>query len=424
MAIPEGWETVSLSDCGDGIRPAIKAGPFGSALKKSSYVKDGYRVYGQEQVIANDFSVGDYFVDDERFSALRACAVHPGDVLISLVGTFGRVAIVPRNASPGIINPRLVRIAPDVSRIDSGYLAVYIQSPIVQKVLVETAQGGTMGVLNATTLSKLSVTLPPLPEQKKIAAILSSVDDTIAKTESVIAELQIVKKAMMEQLLTKGMPGRHTRFKQTEIGEIPEEWEVLKISDIGLVHAGRQRNPDAPGSPRPYLRVANVFDGRIDVHDVLEMPFTDVEFRRFELHAGDVLLNEGQSLELVGRCSVYQGEYPGPCAFQNSLIRFRAGRNTTSPFAAQLFRWMQSSRAFAAVATQTTSIAHLGVSRFAGMMVRLPPLAEQVEIARVLDCFDSFTAQTRTELAALRRCKQALSSSLLSGEIRVIPEVA
>ena len=76
------------------------------------------------------------------------------------------------------------------------------------------------------TIPRVPILLPPLPEQRKIAAILSSVDEVIEKTEAVIEQLQVVKKAMMQELLTRGLPGRHTRFKQTEIGEIPEEWEV------------------------------------------------------------------------------------------------------------------------------------------------------------------------------------------------------
>ena len=416
MAIPEGWETVSLSDCGDGIRPAIKAGPFGSALKKSSYVKDGYRVYGQEQVIANDFSVGDYFVDDEKFSALRACAVHPGDVLISLVGTFGRVAIVPRNASPGIINPRLVRIAPDASRIDSGYLAVYIQSPIVQKVLVETAQGGTMGVLNATTLSKLSVTLPPLPEQKKIAAILSSVDETIAKTEAVIAQLQIVKKAMMEQLLTKGMPGRHTRFKQTEIGEIPEEWEVASVRDVA--------KSVVPGRNKP-----SVFDGTIPWLTIADLQHTVVTDSSAGLRVSQTELNNcgGKTvpagtviMSCVGRLGIVS--ISGCIVTMNQQLHgFACGPSIDPLFLCLVLR--SAERQMQALAGKTT-IPYLNKARCEEIVIPLPCLPEQRAVAEQIAPIETSLASEEAVLLQMRHLKSALSSSLLSGEIRVVPEVA
>lgn len=313
---------------------------------------------------------------------------------------------------------------PDI--VDVEFLRRYFVTKHGTKLLGDVSPGGAgrNRTLNQSSFASLAIPLPPLPEQKKIAAILSSVDEVIAKTEAVIAQLQIVKKAMMEQLLTKGMPGRHTRFKQTEIGEIPEEWEVVQIGEIGFVQAGRQRNPSATGKPRPYLRVANVFDGRIDVDDVLEMPFTDDEFLRYQLRSGDVLLNEGQSIELVGRCSAYHGELGVPCAFQNTLIRFQAGPRVLWQFAVQLFRWMQISGAFAEVATQTTSIAHLGVSRFAGMRIKIPQLREQQQILAVLEGIDRTLDSQRRESIAIRTLKSALSSSLLSGELRVIPEVA
>src|SRR5574340_400005 len=89
--LPEGWtwcgfEQVSMSD-----KHALKAGPFGSALKKKFYVASGYKIYGQEQVISGDPNFGDYFIDEAKYRELESCAVKPGDLLISLVGTAGKV---------------------------------------------------------------------------------------------------------------------------------------------------------------------------------------------------------------------------------------------------------------------------------------------------------------------------------------------
>jgi type I restriction enzyme, S subunit len=117
-------------------------------------------------------------------------------------------------------------------------------------------------------------------------------------------------------------------------------WPVRPIGDIGQVLGGRQRSHRiTAGSPRPYLRVANVFDGYIDYRDVLEMPFTDDEFRKFALQPGDILFNEGQSLELVGRNARFDGP-PNKFAFQNTLVRFRAGKQITTDYATQLFKYL------------------------------------------------------------------------------------
>lgn len=90
---------------------------------------------------------------------------------------------------------------------------------------------------------------------------------------------------------------------------------------MGSVTTGKALAVNGPGQQRPYLRTNNVFDGEIIIDDVLTMPMTDAQFEQFEIRIGDVLLNEGQSLELVGRCALYQGEYPEPCAMQRRYAR-------------------------------------------------------------------------------------------------------
>ena len=89
-------------------------------------------------------------------------------------------------------------------------------------------------IVSKGKFEQFGLPLPPLPEQRKIAAILSSVDDAIEASQAVIDQLQVVKKAMMAELLTKGLPGRHKKFKNTEIGEVPVEWTVCTIDSLGM----------------------------------------------------------------------------------------------------------------------------------------------------------------------------------------------
>ena len=91
------------------------------------------------------------------------------------------------------------------------------------------SQGSTFAAVNKADLAGLRIPLPPLREQRKIAAILSSVDDAIEKTQAVIDQVQVVKRGLMQELLTRGLPERHTEFKQTEIGRLPAEWEVVEL---------------------------------------------------------------------------------------------------------------------------------------------------------------------------------------------------
>ena len=209
-------------------------------------------------------------------------------------------------------------------------------------------------------------------------------------------------------------------YKQTEVGVIPEDWEVKPVSAMGDVRAGKALAARGMGQQRPYLRTKNVFDGRIDLNDVLRMPMTDNEFLRYRLRYGDVLLNEGQSLELVGRCAMYKDEYPEPCAIQNQLIRFRARDGVSASFATQLFRHCQKSGVFTNIALQTTSVAHLGVSRLHSLQLAWPPeAAEQEVIAEALSNADALIESLEKLIAKKCHLKQGAMQELLTGKKRL-----
>jgi restriction endonuclease S subunit len=115
------------------------------------------------------------------------------------------------------------------------------------------------GSTNQIELSKsqfagLRLLLPPLPEQRKIAAILSSVDEATETTQAIIDQLQVVKQAMMAELLTRGIPGQHTRFKRTEIGEVPEAWDTTTLGEACHITTGKlDSNAARAGGAYPFF---------------------------------------------------------------------------------------------------------------------------------------------------------------------------
>jgi type I restriction enzyme S subunit len=189
--VPAHWEIKRLKN----LTSDIKAGPFGSALTKDMYVTTGYRVYGQEQVIPGDFTIGDYFIDRETFSALKQYETVAGDILISCVGTFGKVAIVPKDAAPGIINPRLIRLRCD-STILPQYLATVLRSDVVFEQFSMLSRGGTMDVINIGTLTNIEIAVPPTNEQESIVTIL--LRETI-KIDGLVAEAETASALLMER---------------------------------------------------------------------------------------------------------------------------------------------------------------------------------------------------------------------------------
>jgi type I restriction enzyme S subunit len=106
----------------------MTAGPFGSSLKKSVYTPRGFKIYGQEQVIKGDAYYGDYFISRDLYEKLRSCEVHAGDILVSLVGTAGKVLVLPADCAPGIINPRLLKMSLSRSGIHPKFIKILILS--------------------------------------------------------------------------------------------------------------------------------------------------------------------------------------------------------------------------------------------------------------------------------------------------------
>ena len=168
--------------------------------------------------------------------------------------------------------------------------------------------------------------------------------------------------------------------------DLPRGWELRTIADVGETRLGKQRSPKWHTGPnmRPYLRVANVFEDRIDVADVKSMHFAPHEVTTFELHSGDVLLNEGQSPEFLGRPAIYRGELPGVC-FTNSLIRFRPHPGVLSEWALTVFRHHMHSGRFRQESRITTNIAHLSLGRLNTVEFPLPPTTAQVRIVSAID---------------------------------------
>ncbi|MDI1329468.1 restriction endonuclease subunit S [Pseudomonas sp.] len=184
--IPESWNICRFKF----LVKESSAGPYGSSLTKSMYTSSGVRVYGQQQVIPNDFSYGDYYISEEKFNEMKRYEVYPGDILISVMGTIGKVAVVPSGIERGIINPRLVKYRSREEVILPEFVQASILSEVSQSQLLFAAQGSTMDGLNMQIIGELPIAYPETDEQveilraierhsKKFNSILSAADQAV-----------------------------------------------------------------------------------------------------------------------------------------------------------------------------------------------------------------------------------------------------
>ncbi len=206
--LPEGWGWARLDHIQSHDKYAIKAGPFGSALKKEFYVQDGYKIYGQEQVIRNDSDYGDYFIAEHKYEELASCAVKPFDVLISLVGTIGKVLVLPKTARPGIINPRLVKISLNLDCYRANFFKAYFESGFLRSLYANESQGTTMDILNLGMIQRLPYPLCSMIEQDKILELIEErFSETDQLDQTITTALQQAE-ALRQSILKKAFSGQ------------------------------------------------------------------------------------------------------------------------------------------------------------------------------------------------------------------------
>ena len=211
--LPDEWLWSGFEQVSSPEKNGMKAGPFGSALKKQFYVEKGYKIYGQEQVINNAPYFGDYYIDEEKYQSLINCAVKPGDFLISLVGTIGRTLVLPEGIEPGIINPRLIKITFDKKLCMPEYVQLYVASPAAKQIFRLSSHGGTMDVLNMGTLKALPLPLPPVSEQKAIVESVKEKEDAIVRQLNYIDnQMHLIEKSK-QSILASAFSGKLERFK-------------------------------------------------------------------------------------------------------------------------------------------------------------------------------------------------------------------
>jgi len=397
---------------------------------------------------------------------------HPGQILYSKIRPYlAKAAMAP---VAGVCSADMY---PVESRIEPRFLLHWILTPWFTG---ETArnQGRTiLPKINRDALATLSVPVAPANEQRRIVAkldeLFSDLDAGVAALERAQANLKryraAVLKAAVEGKLTEQWRAEHPDVEPASellariLKERREKWEADKLAEfkrkgktppngwqekyvepsppntsglpvlskgwcwasvdqVGTVQLGRQRSPKhhQGAHMRPYLLVANVFEDRIDISDVMEMNFTPDEFTTYELHHGDILLNEGQSMELVGRPAMYRDEVPGAC-FTNTLVRFLAADGVDRDFALKVFLAYLKNGRFQRIATITVNIAHLGAGRFSELEFPLAPVAEQLAIAAELDCHFSLAnaaeAALNQSMKRAARLRQSILKRAFEGQL-------
>lgn len=408
---------------------AIKIGPFGSQLKKEDLSERGYKVYGQENIIANDFSTGDRRVSEAKFASLRSCRLFPGDLVVTMMGTIGQCAIFPLDAEVGIMDSHLLRIQVNPKIADPKYAALVISAEsIVGRQIARMSHGSIMSGLSSGIVRRLRLPLPSVPEQRRIGEILDTADATIQHTEALIAKLKQMKAGLLHDLLTRGLdehgqlrdPVAHPeQFKDSPLGRIPREWAIKKLGDIGTFQNGLNKGKKDFGFGTKFINISDVYQPRLNVVGLGRMNATKTEIDTYRLEVGDIILDRSSvKLDGVGYPTLFEGANE-PVIFCGFIIRFRSsGSDWNAQFICEQMRQDDFRARVFQVATKSANV-NINQEQLAKLEVKMPALDEQHCIERAIDAHDT---RIRTEEAyrdKLKQLKQGLMDDLLTGRVRV-----
>lgn len=384
-----------------------------------------------------------------------------GDILLTEASgsssQVGRAALWRGELAECCYQNTIIRFRPHA--VTPEYALTVFRHYVASGSFARLARGVGIQHLGASRFAGLKFPLPPLREQARIAKAvkdrLSEIRDADSHLRSALDHLDAQRKEILaaavhgelvasprgaaenaeeaantrKNLTPKTSGPQDSLFDfgngaQSEGGllPLPSGWISVRVDEAGATRLGRQRSPEHHRGDhlRPYLRVANVLEDRIDTTEVYEMNFAPDEYKSYMLEHGDILLNEGQSLELVGRPAMFRDQVPGAC-FQNHLIRFRAGPAVDPEFALLVFLHFLHSGKFRSLARGSTNIANLGLERFRAMPFPVPPLKEQNAIVKEarqrMDAVSAQMTAVRSSMDRLPEMERELLAAAVAGEL-------
>lgn len=355
--------------------------------------------------------------------------VRDGDLLVCEGGEVGRAAVVKDLPRPIGFQKALHRLRTVIAD-ESPQFMFYVFRWATAVGVFEGEGQSTIAHLTGEQLRKYRFPKPSVKEQTAIAAFLdrecSKIDALVAEQEKLIALLKEKRQAVISHAVTKGLnPDAPMKPSGIEwLGDVPAHWEVTRLKFVAKVQTGVAKGKDYSGRPVvsvPYLRVANVQDGYLDLEDVAVIEIAESDAPRYQLQPGDVLMNEGGDFDKLGRGHVWRGEVDG-CIHQNHVFAVRPtgvspewlSAVTGSDYAQ--FYFMTRSK-------QSTNLASISSTNLMELPVVLPPSAEAMSLLQFIgttaSTFDRLTAESNRAITLLKERRSALISAAVTGQIDV-----
>jgi len=338
--------------------------------------------------------------------------LHTGDVVFADASEdyegIGKSIVVRNDDSlPFVAGLHTIVAKDNKALLDNDFKKYCFSTAMVRKQFIKLATGATVYSISKNNIKNIKILTPPLPEQRKIAAILTSVDDAITATQRIIDQTEVVKRGLMQHLLTKGTG--HSESKETDIGRIPAEWEVVRLGDVADFINGRGFKPhEWSTSGYPIIRIQNL-------NGTSEFNYYDGEFN-------DKILVEPGTLLFAWSGS--RGTSFGPHIWKGprGVLNYHTWRVEESSALIRQYLYFSLVKLTTQIENDShgaSALVHMQKAYVVDYKIPLPSFEEQKEISCILQEYDKKRANEIQTLLKLQELKQALMQVLLTGKVRV-----
>lgn len=277
-------------------------------------------------------------------------------------------------------------------------------------------------IVSKRDFKRIIIPLPPLPEQIAIARVLSTIQKAVEAQDKIIAAAGELKKSLMRHLFTYGpvpiAEAEQVPLKETEIGPVPEHWEVVTVGDVvsttqyGISLRGKQKGK------YPIIRMNSLIDGRVNDSDLQYVDLENENFEKFRVNKGDILFNRTNSYELVGKTALFELE--GDYVFASYLVKVVANPLKLFPWYLNYYLNCEGVQdRLRMLATRAVSQSNINATKLRGFRVPLAPIPEQREIAQALMAVDDKIKSEQKHKAALQTLFKTILHLLMTGKVRI-----
>ncbi|MEM3538454.1 MAG: restriction endonuclease subunit S [Nitrososphaerales archaeon] len=357
------------------------------------------------------------FIPEDFYNFLKQGKVNLGDVLLVKDGaTTGKVAIVKNLKYEKVaVNEHVFVIRSKMKRLTNEFLFYFLFSKFGQ-IQIKTRFHGMIGGIIRNDLETILIPLPPVKEQQKITEILSTVDEAIQKTNGIIAKTERLKKGLIQELLTKGIG--HKEFKDSEIGRIPKEWEVVKIREVAekFISGGTPstKEPKYWNGDIPWIRSVHLAKYFIDKTSIEQY----ITKEGLENSASNIVPRGNLIIATrvgIGKAAVNLIDV----AINQDLTGIVIDKSQLDPLFAVWYLLSPRISKLLESFGRGTTIKGIAQDYIKNLIIPLPSMKEQQKIAEILSTVDKKLELEKNEKAKLEKIKQGLMDLLLTGKIRV-----